>query len=748
MSATGVVKIGGEHHLWESNLIAAFEKALGIKVQKAQAAMIATLSNQLTVDKRGMVTRTPANTKALMSIGPSFQKLLSAQGYGPLITAFVGQFPAGFEFFESTMKALNLPKIDWAAKDKAALQAQQLTSVEALKSVVATVAENAKKQALFLIGGLKLNELAELLRVHTGKTLPQAVGLAETAMSMHYATLADIGYAKYEAAGLPVKFKYYGPQDSIARPFCSKLLGSAKVYTRAEIAAMDNGQIPNVMISRGGYRCRHQWILSFEALENEVEAQAQAAEKARAEAAAAKAAAEAAAKAEAEAKTAAEAAAKAKAEAEAAAAKAAAEAKAAEEAKAKATLVKVGEQLGSNPGGKYRDGLGNEFYVKFYKNLDQARTEVLTSKIYRAMGIETLEPELREVDGKLGVVTKWRTDTKKLAAADFSKLNKAQRNDVGRIYAGAVTAKNWDVVGMQYDNIVAGPGGKLVAVDQGAAFKFRAQGAAKPFGPDIAEFSSLRNAQINPQSAKVFSALNADALKAAEKALLKLKPKALKKLFKDSGLPDADQLYEAFIARRDAMLAKLAETPATAAVKSTPGLKTFADVVESNDYVKAIGKPWWNTLIEDQRKVVNDYSGSWYSSVNPKLREAKGSVPPSFKWKIEVFDKAFTHELQESLQVVRGVNFREFAGMKPGESGVWHAYTSTTVKPQGAGFGGGSTSTRMTIRLPKGTKVAPINGNGYHPSEQEIVLPRGTRFRLITLENVGGIDYAEIEVLN
>jgi Ni,Fe-hydrogenase III component G len=269
MSATGIVKIGGEHHLWESNLIAAFEKALGIKVQKAQAAMIATLSNQLIVDKRGMITRTPANTKALMTVGPSFQKLLSAQGYGPLITAFVGQFPAGFEFFESTLKALNLPKIDWAAKDKAALQAQQLTSVEALKSVVATVAENARKQALVSIGGLKLQELAELLHTQTGKTLPQAVGLAETAMSMHYATLADIGYAKYEAAGIPVKFKYYGPQDSIARPFCSKLLGSAKAYTRDEIAAMDNGQIPNVMVSRGGYRCRHQWILSLDGMLDE-----------------------------------------------------------------------------------------------------------------------------------------------------------------------------------------------------------------------------------------------------------------------------------------------------------------------------------------------------------------------------------------------------------------------------------------------------------------------------------------------
>ncbi len=53
-------------------------------------------------------------------------------------------------------------------------------------------------------------------------------------------------------------FLYLGPVDDVTRPFCLDRVG--KVYTRPAIDAMDNGQLPNVYISGGGYACRHQWI--------------------------------------------------------------------------------------------------------------------------------------------------------------------------------------------------------------------------------------------------------------------------------------------------------------------------------------------------------------------------------------------------------------------------------------------------------------------------------------------------------
>ncbi len=53
-------------------------------------------------------------------------------------------------------------------------------------------------------------------------------------------------------------FAYLGPVDSKLRPFCYEHVG--KVFTRKEIDRMDNGQIPNVMLSAGGFNCRHTFV--------------------------------------------------------------------------------------------------------------------------------------------------------------------------------------------------------------------------------------------------------------------------------------------------------------------------------------------------------------------------------------------------------------------------------------------------------------------------------------------------------
>ena len=55
-------------------------------------------------------------------------------------------------------------------------------------------------------------------------------------------------------------FQYYGPVDSITRPFCSPLVN--KVFSREEIDQMDNGQTGagSVMVAGGGFRCRHHWM--------------------------------------------------------------------------------------------------------------------------------------------------------------------------------------------------------------------------------------------------------------------------------------------------------------------------------------------------------------------------------------------------------------------------------------------------------------------------------------------------------
>jgi hypothetical protein len=61
-----------------------------------------------------------------------------------------------------------------------------------------------------------------------------------------------------QASGDPDElFLYAGPADIKNREFCKDRVG--KVFSRDEIDEMDNGQLPNVMLTGGGYNCRHAW---------------------------------------------------------------------------------------------------------------------------------------------------------------------------------------------------------------------------------------------------------------------------------------------------------------------------------------------------------------------------------------------------------------------------------------------------------------------------------------------------------
>lgn len=61
-----------------------------------------------------------------------------------------------------------------------------------------------------------------------------------------------------QAEGAPDElFVYVGPIDQRMRPFCEDWIG--KVRVRTAIERLDNGQLPNVLVSGGGYNCRHVW---------------------------------------------------------------------------------------------------------------------------------------------------------------------------------------------------------------------------------------------------------------------------------------------------------------------------------------------------------------------------------------------------------------------------------------------------------------------------------------------------------
>lgn len=223
--------------------------------------------------------------------------------------------------------------------------------------------------------------------------------------------------------------------------------------------------------------------------------------------------------------------------------------------------------LGSNPGGMYKDSqTGEQYYIKFPQiDSEQAIIETLSSKILTSMGIRNLEPEVVDIEGRIGVATKWVSSLKPITNRDLSGLIEPQANDIGKIFSHAVLVKNWDVVGNGIDygsgNIFI-VGDKIYAGDTGGSFCFRAQGRRKDYTPDVSELESLLSMDRNVESSRflrtVFTKFP-NALTEGKKMVQNMDMGEIKKLFDETKLSESDQLFNTFKIRRSLFLENIDE---------------------------------------------------------------------------------------------------------------------------------------------------------------------------------------------
>lgn len=210
-----------------------------------------------------------------------------------------------------------------------------------------------------------------------------------------------------------------------------------------------------------------------------------------------------------------------------------------------------GTQYGSNPGGVHTDSKGKKFYIKHYHNPEQAKSEVLAGKIYHHMGIHTLSPELHH-DGS-SVKTAWNEHVSTQKPKAYENVSKEHAHQLGKMYHGAVLTKNWDIAGLEHDNIVHDKKtGHLHAIDHGGAFHFRAMGGHKDYSSDNTEKKSLRNG--DNASGHVFNHAFKQHPDAEHKSLESVKNMDMNHvhhLFKHSGLKNWKDLHSTFVKRRD-----------------------------------------------------------------------------------------------------------------------------------------------------------------------------------------------------
>ena len=273
---------------------------------------------------------------------------------------------------------------------------------------------------------------------------------------------------------------------------------------------------------------------------------------------------------------------------------------------------KISGQKGSNPGGVYRDADGKQWYVKLPKTEDIARNEKLAAELYRASGADLPNVKMIQLDGKVGVASEWRDG---LESGMHTLTKPKVMKDAHEFFATDAWLGNWDVVGLEYDNLLVNPAtGKVFRLDVGGALRYRAQGGAKgaAWGSKVKELDTFRDAKINFQSAKVFGPMtDSEIVASIDNALDSITIKEIRELVELYGPKDIatrKQLAVTLLNRQIDMLEYGSKLEAKLVVKKAvarPTIPVKGIMKETAVEVKK-AKAAVNALGEESLKLVPD----------------------------------------------------------------------------------------------------------------------------------------------
>lgn len=211
--------------------------------------------------------------------------------------------------------------------------------------------------------------------------------------------------------------------------------------------------------------------------------------------------------------------------------------------------LQTGPQKGSNPGGKFKDKKGVEWYCKFPSDPESVKNELLAAKFYTMLGAKVPALALVQKDGKLGIASKWVDGLKKGTAEQLAKAH-------GTLDAFVFDAwlANWDVIGQGNDNLLL-DGKGAVRVDVGGSLLYRAMGKRKDdeFGDTVPELATLLDPAKNGKSAAVFSGISQETLRQGALTLAKMRNGQIQKMVDLFGPGDAatkEALAKKLVARR------------------------------------------------------------------------------------------------------------------------------------------------------------------------------------------------------
>ncbi|GAA1026844.1 hypothetical protein GCM10009557_05990 [Virgisporangium ochraceum] len=433
-------------------------------------------------------------------------------------------------------------------------------------------------------------------------------------------------------------------------------------------------------------------------------------------------------------------------------------------------LRRVGPQGGSNPGGIYEAPDGTRYYVKAQRSEAHARNEAVTAALYREAGIDV--PEVRLGRGTPDLPDGHHTATRLLDdASPLNDGNLADRTaELRRGFGLDAWLGNWDVVGLDLDNVVIS-GGRAHRIDVGGSLRFRAQGEPKgaAFGNTVEEFHSLRDPSRAPQAARVFGGMDRSELVAALERVERIDPDTISRIVAEHGLDD--DLADTLIARQIDLLDRLGRLRQQATREQAWQRRQAASLTDQAalDSVRFRREhaqlrptpPGWNPgRVVRATDALNDYQGGVHTLINGHLRT---NLPDATAERLTAAldDVMAASRLAQDVTAHRGVrDARSVFGAAWNDLDVtgleWReqAFVSTSADVRVADeFAIGVAPLIMRMVLPRGTgavRLSDMAPQDRRPlaldEEAEILIERGRRMRVIADHGVDAMGVRRIDV--
>ena len=196
--------------------------------------------------------------------------------------------------------------------------------------------------------------------------------------------------------------------------------------------------------------------------------------------------------------------------------------------------------LGGSTGAQLvEDAAGERFVMKTGASGEHLLSEASADDAYRVLGFDVPEHKVWESDRptKLAKFKHGKSLKSFLKGATPAQAAKVKKQIQEGFVADSLLG-NWDVVGLEADNILVGESGKVWRIDNGGSLGFRAQGAKKTaaqWGSKVDELETLLDPRLNPQAAEVFSGITEGEIIKQIEAIAEKKNDLLK------ALPTADR---------------------------------------------------------------------------------------------------------------------------------------------------------------------------------------------------------------